>query len=123
MEDWVYFTLFATRGRYVRVNHIVMDYRMRGTSLSMTSGLNIARYKPALDAVFGHPDVICRFDPKTLKTLRARREAAICNFIAAQCVRSGKYAGAFRAYGSSIARSIAKSPKGAMMMGLACFGF
>ena len=123
MEDWVWFTLAALHGEFVSVDRIVMDYRMRPSSLSMTAGLAIDRYKPALDAVFENEAVRQRFPARELNSLRARREASIFNFIAAQNVRGGNYAPAARAYAAGIRRSVRKAPKGAIMIALAAFGF
>jgi hypothetical protein len=122
MEDWVYFTLFSTFGPFVCVDHVVMNYRMRSTSLSMTDGLDIARYRPALDGIFEHPRVKDRFGAEELEALRADREASIYNFIAAQCIRGRDYRAACRAYSRSIRRSPRKAIKGATMIALAGLG-
>lgn len=122
MEDWVYFTRFALLGPFRSIDRVVMRYRMRHTSLSMTAGLDISRYGPALDAVFDDPNVRARFPARKLRALRAAREASIFNFIAAQSVRARNYRGARAAYLSSLRRSWRKGPKGAVMMALAAAG-
>jgi glycosyltransferase involved in cell wall biosynthesis len=122
MEDWAWFALASLHGEFVSVGRTTMQYRLRKSSLSMTAGLNIQRYRPALDVVFENPELRRRFSEHEIRALRARREASICNFIAAQYVRVRNYRAAARAYVTGMRRSIRTAPRGAGMIALAAFG-
>jgi glycosyltransferase involved in cell wall biosynthesis len=123
LEDWVWFAFAALYGPFVNLGKVTMKYRLRKSSLSMTAGLDMGLYAPALDEVFGSDAVRRRFSEQDLRALRAMREATILNFIAAQHVRHQNYSAAVGAFMAGLRRSVRKAPGGARMIALAAFGF
>lgn len=73
-EDWHFTCQLAAAGQFVFVGDApVLDYRVRPGSLMDSGRADIANYRIALDATFGHPLITARIPGARLARLQRRR--------------------------------------------------
>src|SRR5690606_28350526 len=82
----------AAAGPFVYVaGRQVLDYRVHQSSAMMARTLTRDDYRPALDAVFGDPNIAGTRAARRTLQLRRAAEAHLSAYLVAQAMRSGRY--------------------------------
>ena len=119
-EDWEFFARLALLGpfAFVPTREPLLFVRSRAEGAYRRLAADPAAFTPCMEAVFGNPDLVARFGPGRLRTIRRRTEAENAWIIGRECIRHGRAAEGRRWLARSV--TAAPSPRRVALLAAAC---